>query len=205
MPISARNRMESLLSVIPGGRERRDKARVHTVLRVARVEHAGDVGLWRVRNLSDHGMMLETGIRVVPGEELGIHLSDRISVRGRAAWCAGGRCGVEFDSPVDCAAILHDLHAEQRSPSFRALRLPVATRAIAYCEKGLHSVKIVNLSPLGASFEHDGCFTPGMSAKLQFENGEEHRGVVRWSEDGRAGLRLDQPFASARLESAASF
>jgi len=205
MANSARTRMESLLSIIPGGRERRSGLRVHTVLRVARVERANDVGLWRVRNLSDHGMMLETGIEVVPGERLAIHLSDSISVAGRAVWCDGGRCGVEFDAPLDCAALLQGLHAEQRSPSFRPLRLPVATRAIAYCEKGLHSVKIVNLSPSGAAFEHDGCFTPGMNAMLLFENGEEHRGVVRWSEGGRAGLYLTEPFPCARLESANDF
>lgn len=205
MAISARKRMESLLSIIPGGRERREGLRVHTVLRVARVERADDVGLWRVRNLSDHGMMLETGIEVVPGEQLAVHLSDTISVSGRAVWCDSGRCGVEFDKPVDCAALLQDLHAEQRSPRFRPLRLPIATRAIAYCERGMHSVKIVNLSPSGASIEHDGCFTAGMSTMLCFENGEEHRGVVRWSEGGRAGLYLTEPFPCARLESANGF
>lgn len=205
MAISARKRMESLLSIVPGGRERRDGARIHTVLRVARVTRANDVGLWRVRNISDRGMMLETKVKVVPGESLSIHLSDAVAVAGKAIWWDGRYCGVELDEPIDCAATLERLHVEQRSPRFRPLRLPVAARATAYCERGLHMVKVVNLSPYGASFEHDGCFTPGMSTLLLFENGEEHRGVVRWSEGGRAGLYLTEPFPCARLESANGF
>ena len=60
----------------------------------------------------------------------------------------------------------------------------------------------MNLSPYGAAIEHDGCFREGMSTMLLFENGEEHRGVVRWSDGGRAGLYLTEPFPCARLESA---
>lgn len=205
MAISARRRMESLLSIVPGGRERRDGLRIHTVLRVARVTRADDVGLWRVRNISDRGMMLETKVKVVPGEALSIHLSDNIAVEGKIVWWDGRYCGVALDAPIDCAATLERLHTEQRSPRFRPLRLPVETRATAYCEKGLHTVKVVNLSSYGAAFEHDGCFREGMSTMLLFENGEEHRGVVRWSEGGRAGLYLTEPFPCARLESANEF
>jgi hypothetical protein len=41
-----------------------------------------------------------------------------------------------------------------------------------------------------------------MTAKLHFETGEDYRGVVRWSKDGRAGLFLTEPVPCARLESA---
>lgn len=201
----ARRPAESLLSIVPASVERRGELRIHTVLRVARVTRANDVGLWRVRNLSDRGMMLETKVPVTVGEPLSIHLSDTVSVEGKVAWRDGRRCGVEFDAPVDCAAMLGELHAEQRAPGFRPLRLPVATRAVAYCEKGLHSVSVTDLSPRGACLVHDGCFREGMNTMLLFENGEEHRGVVRWSHDGRAGIYLVEPFACSRLESANAF
>jgi len=195
---------ESLLSIVPRG-ERRNSTRIHTVLRVARVARAHDVGLWRVRNVSDHGMMLDAGVRVTPGEKLAINLSDKVAIEGEAAWWDGRRCGVAFNAPIDCAAILTALHAEQRAPDFRPLRLEVATRAIAYCEKGLHSVAVLNLSPHGAGFAHDGCFQAGMKTMLLFENGEEHRGVIQWSRGGRAGMYLTEPFPRASLESASAF
>jgi hypothetical protein len=182
--------------------ERRDDSRVHTVMRVAMVRREHDVGLWRVRNISDGGMMLTTHVQVVPGEKLTIVLSDKVEIEGRAIWWDGTRCGVAFDRPVDCAAILEDLVAEQKAPGHHPVRLPVATRAIAYCDKGLHTVRIYDLSPHGAGFAHDGCFCAGMAVKLHFDTGEEHRGVIRWSEDGRAGLYLVEPIPCARLESA---
>ncbi len=182
--------------------ERRDSPRFHTVLRVAQVAREHDVGLWRVRNISDRGIMLAAGVQVIPGERLAVNLSDTVSVEGRAVWWDGARCGVAFDRPVDCAAVLETLVAEQKTGRYRPPRLNVATRAIAYCDKGLHSVRVYNLSHHGAAFAHDGCFQPGMNAKMHFGTGEEYCGVVRWSEEGRAGLFLTEPIPCARLESA---
>lgn len=187
---------------LPVNPERRDSPRFHTVLRVARVIRAHDVGLWRVRNISDRGMMLATRMQVVAGERLSVNLSESVSLEGKAVWWDGERCGVAFDTPIDCAALLEGLVAERKSARYRAPRLSVATRAIAFCDKGLHTVRVYNLSHHGAAFTHDGCFRAGMAAKLHFENGEDYRGVVRWSKDGRAGLFLTEPIPSARLESA---
>lgn len=189
-------------SSLPVDLERRENPRFHTVLRVAQVTREHDVGLWRVRNISDRGVMLSTRMQVVPGERLKVGLSESISVEGRAVWWDGERCGVAFDEPVDCAAILENLVAEQKKAGYRPPRLTVATRAIAYCDKGLHTVRVYNMSHHGAAFLHDGCFRPGMAAKLHFETGEDYRGVVRWSQDGRAGLFLTEAISAAKLESA---
>lgn len=202
MQVGRKPRAREALAKRPVDLEPRQENRILTVMRVAMVTREHDVGLWRVRNISDGGMMMMTQIKVVPGEPLTVALSDTISVEGRALWWDGERCGVGFARPLDCAALLEALVAEQKSPSYRPPRLPVATRAIAYCDKGLHTVRIFNLSQHGAGFTHDGCFRPGMVAKLHFETGEEHRGVVRWSQDGRAGLLLIEPIPCARLESA---
>jgi PilZ domain-containing protein len=202
MLIPRTSRTRELPGELPAGLERRDRSRIHTVLRVATVARLHDVGLWRVRNISDGGMMLATSVPVTPGERLSVALSDRLALDAAAVWWDGERCGVAFDRPIDCAALLHELVAAQRRPFYRPPRLPVSTRAIVYCEKGLHSVRLRNLSQHGAGFSHDGRLTPGMRAKLLFEDGDEHRGVVRWSHDGRAGMYLVEPFPCARLESA---
>src|SRR5207237_4099317 len=86
--------------------DRREASRFHTVLRVAQVTRPHDTGLWRVRNISDGGIMLTTGVQVLPGEQLVVGLSESVSVAGRAVWWAGGRCGGAFDGPVDCAGVL---------------------------------------------------------------------------------------------------
>ena len=187
----------------PVAEERRQKCRFYTVMRVARVRREQDAGLWRVRNISDEGMMLATGVPVTPGEPLEIALSERVTINGKAAWWDGRRCGVVFDEPIDCAATLKGLVAQQRSKAFRQPRLPVETRAVICCERGLHAVRLHDLSQNGAGFTHDGCFREGMNVRLLFENGEKHRGVVRWTKGDRAGLYLYEPLTCEALESAA--
>ena len=202
MPVGKRFAAGEASSSLPADFERRESTRFHTVLRVAQVTREHDAGLWRVRNISDQGMMLSTGVQVIPGERLTVSLSDAVSIEGRAVWWDGERCGVAFEEAIDCAAVLEGLVAERRAGSYRAPRLNVAARAIAYCDKGLHTVRVYNMSHHGAAFVHDGCFRAGMTAKLHFETGEDYRGVVRWSKDGRAGLFLTEPISCARLESA---
>jgi hypothetical protein len=188
---------------MPVDLERREACRFHTVMRVARVTRAHDAGIWRIRNISDGGMMLLAAVPVAPGERLSIALSESVNVDGRVAWWDGARCGVAFDAPIDCAAVLGQLVTEQKAPRYRPLRLPVSTRAVAFCEQGLHAVRIHDISQHGAGFTHDGCFKAGMITRLSFANGDEHRGVIRWSDGGRAGIYLIEPISCARLESAA--
>ena len=66
----------------------------------------------------------------------------------------------------------------------------------------MHSVRVFNVSRQGIGVAHGGCFTPGVPTKLLFPGGNEHRGVVRWSDEGRAGIFLIDPLPSDQLESA---
>ena len=190
---------------MPQEDERRTSPRYRTIFRVAQVTREHDVGLWRIRNISDEGMMLLTAVPVRVGERLSIRLSDQITLEAKAIWWDGERCGVEFDDPIDCAAVLETLAEEQKGQGHRPLRLPVNTRALAYCDRGLHTIHLHDLSQHGAGFTHDGCFHPGMATKLHFETGEEYRGVVRWNQDGRAGIFLVEPIPCEKLESALRF
>ena len=190
---------------MPEEDERRRSPRFRTIFRVAQVTRAHDVGLWRVRNISDEGMMLLTSVPVRDGEKLSLALSDTVTLKGTALWWDGERCGVSFDEPIDCAALLETLGDEQKASGHRPLRMPVSTRALAYCDRGLHTVQVHDLSQHGAGFSHDGCFRAGMTTKLHFETGDEYRGVVRWNRDGKAGIFLVEPIPCEKLESALRF
>ena len=189
----------------PEGAERRASPRFRTIFRVAQVRRARDVGLWRIRNISDEGMMLLTSVPVQVGEKLVLALSDRVTLAATAMWWDGERCGVAFDEPIDCAALLEALAGEQKAPGHRPLRLPVDRRALAYCDRGLHTVHLYDISQHGAGMTHDGCFQAGMTTKLHFDTGDEYRGVVRWNRDGKAGIFLVEPIPCERLESALRF
>lgn len=193
------------LPAMPADLERRADQRLRTVYRVAKVSTGCDLGLWRVRNISDGGMMLATSVEVAPGEHLSIALSDRSTVEGTVVWCEDGRCGIAFDAPIDSAALLASLVAEQRAPDYREPRLPVSAPAIAYDEAGIHSVKVCDLAQHSVGFTHHGSFPAGMKVKLLLENGLERRGVVQWSDEDHAGLALVEPFACEDLESIRRF
>jgi hypothetical protein len=185
--------------------ERRSDQRIRTVYRVAKVACGCDLGLWRVRNISDRGLMLKAGTSVEVGDHLSVSLSDKVVKTGRVKWCEGGNCGIEFDVPIDCAETLKDLVAEQRECDYRPPRIAVDAHAIAYCESGMHPVRVHDLSQHGIGFAHHGGFSPGMEVKLALESGEERRGVVRWSDDVHAGLFLVEPFTCEELEDAGRF
>jgi hypothetical protein len=190
---------------LPEVEERRASPRYRTLFRVAQVTRAHDVGLWRVRNISDEGMMLLTSVPVRVGEPLTLALSDKVALKANVQWWDGERCGVQFDEPIDCAALLEELGEVQKQSGHRPLRIPVSTRALAYCDGGLHTVRLHDISQHGVGFSHDGCFRPGMTTKLHFESGDEYRGVVRWDRDGKAGVFLVEPIPCEKLESALRF
>lgn len=183
------------------GRERRSALRIRTVFRLARVSSDEDVGLWRVRNLSDTGMMFCTGTEPACGKALSIGLSESIVLSAKVAWTDEQHCGVEFDERISCEAILNQLSLEQHTPQYREQRLPIRRCAVAYSDCGIRSVQVANLSQHGMGLIHDGRFRAGLQVKLLMQSGVERRGVIRWADDSHAGLLLTEPFSFTALES----
>jgi hypothetical protein len=68
-------------------------------------------------------------------------------------------------------------------------------------ERGMTTVRLRDLSQCGAGFSHDGRFHAGMALKLLLGGGLERHGMVRWSDEGQAGLLLTEPLACTDLES----
>ena len=185
--------------------DRRGGDRYRTVWRIAKVMRNGDAGLWRVRNISDKGMMLAAEVPIAIGEKLEIALSDTVVLRGEVVWSDAGRCGVSFDKEVDVADVLKQLAAEQRATGYRQPRLPVRTQAQAVTDDGTTSIELVDLSQNGAGFVHDGHLEVGKELDLVLAGGVKRRAIVRWSRAGRGGLWLTQPLDRTDLESIRRF
>lgn len=188
-----------------GGVDRRGGDRYRTVWRIAKVARDGDAGLWRVRNMSNRGMMLAADVPVAVGERLEVALSDRIAVRGHVVWAKEGRCGVAFDEEVDVAHMLRRLAAEQRAGDHRQLRLPVRMAARAVMEYQTIDIELIDLSQSGAGFRHDGRIEAGREIELVLASGIRRKAIVRWSRGERGGLWLTQPLDRADLESIRRF
>lgn len=183
------------------GTDRRGADRLRTVCRIAKIVRDGDVGLWRVRNISDRGMMLAADVNIEVNEQLEVWLSDRIAVKGRVVWAREGRCGVELDAPIDVPALLRDLAAEQRTNGYRPPRLPVQTPAKAVHENRTSDITLVDMSQSGAGFVHNGGLAIGTEIELVLDCGLRRKAIVRWARGDRGGLWLTQPLGRAELES----
>jgi len=182
------------------GHERRDAGRYRTVCRVAKILRKGEVGLWRVRNISDKGMMLSADVPIEAGETLQIALSDDVILSGRVMWTEQGRCGIALDTGIDSAALLKRLGEQQRSEGYRAPRLETVIDAQAEHGGEVHRPRLVDLSQNGAGFLHDGQYAPGMTFALEIGDGIRRQAIVRWSTADRGGLWLTQPIDRADLE-----
>lgn len=185
--------------------DRRAGDRYRTVWRIAKVVRDGDAGLWRVRNISNRGMMLAADVPIAVGERLEIALSDTVVVAGKVVWSDDGRCGVAFDDEVDVAHMLKQLAAEQRATGYRQPRLEVHTLAQAVTDRVTTSIELVDLSQNGAGFIHDGHLEVGKELELVLGKDIRRKAIVRWSRGTRGGLWLTQPLDRADLESIRRF
>jgi hypothetical protein len=184
--------------------DRRGAERYRTVCRIARVQRADDVGLWRVRNISNEGLMLAADIPATVGETLDISLSETTTLRGSIIWAERGRCGVAFEGPIDAAAVLRGLAEEQRAEGYRALRLPIEVEAIVALSDDARPIDLVDISKHGAGFRYDRVLDPGTEVDLILPGGElRRRALVRWSQDRRGGFWFTQQLDRAALESIA--
>ena len=184
--------------------DRRGAKRYRTVCRIARVQRADDVGLWRVRNISNEGLMLAADIPAKVGEALDISLSETSTLRGKIIWAERGCCGVAFDGPIDAAAVLRGLAEEQRAEGYRALRLPVEVEAIIALSADARPIDLVDISQHGAGFRYDRVLDPGAEVDLILPGGDlRRRALVRWSRGKRGGFWFTQQLDRAALESIA--
>jgi hypothetical protein len=175
------------------------------VYRLVKVEHAGDEGLGRCRNISDGGARLELHMDLHLGEHVSIAFSPIDVVSGTIVWVAGNDYGIAFDAPIDCLDVLastgtastgSDDPAAPRAPRL-ATNLPAQ---VAYSGGACRSV-VSDLSVRGMKIASTPEFHPGLHVRVILSGGRETEGVVRWTRDNIAGVMLLDPFSVEELGS----
>jgi hypothetical protein len=185
--------------------ERREDFRHLTIYRVAKILRAEDAGLWRVKNMSDRGMLFATDAAITPNEKLEIVLSETIILSGRVVWSGDGQCGVLFDQPICAGETLRQLVAEREAKDYRPLRLEVRCPAKLLIEAEERTIVVTSISQFGVGFACEDGLQEGARVDLALADNGWRRGNIRWIRDGVAGLCLASPFALSELESVRSF
>src|SRR5690606_36265061 len=140
----------------PRGRGRRRYERSRLVYRLVHVEHEGDEGLARCRNISDGGMKLDLSMPVTPGAEIEVAFSGEHIFVGKVIWARNGQCGVALDHRIDSDALLRESAAETRSKGFPGLRLQKNVIGTLRFDGLTRRVCVQELSQHGLTLTHDG-------------------------------------------------
>ena len=178
---------------------RRGEDRTVTLYRTGLLSTAHVNGLCRVRNISNAGLLVVTSMDLAPRQKVQISLSETILLWGHVAWTDGTRVGIELALRIDAAALLHRLAAEHRLGVYRARRLEVNATGTMTTAHGIQPVRINNISQQGMQVTQDGCLATGQMVSITLPNGLERHGIVRWTGDGVAGLRLTESIPVERL------
>lgn len=178
--------------------DRRSEARFLTVYRLVKVQHAGDEGLGRCRNISDGGARLELHMDLHLGDRISVAFSPLEMVSGRIVWIMGNDYGVEFDRPVDCFSLLG--HAKDQADA-RPPRLTTNLPARVAYDGGTCRSVVSDLSVCGMKIASTHEFHPGLRVRVMLGSGRESEGVVRWTRDNIAGIMLLDPFSVEELGS----
>jgi hypothetical protein len=179
--------------------DRRATPRFHTVCFDVTVERSVGTGLFRARNISDAGIMLHNHFPLDIGEQVTVSLTERLSIPGTVLWHNERCCGIQFERPIDCLALLRTGAEHKRVDRRCSVRLTATRLATTYSEGGIRPVKVVDVSHKGMGLTHDGGLARDMLLRLILETGIEREARVRWSSRGQAGIRLLEPLSCDEL------
>ncbi|MFD2136537.1 PilZ domain-containing protein [Novosphingobium resinovorum] len=90
---------DGLVAVAKGPRSAR--ATRQTMLRKVALEHGPHSYEGTIRNISQHGAMIEGLWNVPVGTTFGVHLADDYVVMATSRWCKEDRMGLEFGQPLE--------------------------------------------------------------------------------------------------------
>jgi len=182
-----------------GAEDRRQGDRITTVYRPV-VIHVGDfAGFCLVRNISAGGLLGMVYADFSTDQPVRVEFSEHVHVEGVIAWAGDGRIGVAFEEEIDVLKVLQDLGRKMIDDRInRAPRLSIACQV--GIESGGESTKAAmhNISQRGLKITNIG-LTPTDEVYVALDGMETRKAVVRWTNDGMAGLNFVRPLEFDKL------
>lgn len=186
----------SLSEQPPQPGDRRAGDRHLTLFRVGTVLIGGRRELCLIKNISAGGMKLQLYCPVAVGQPLGIELKTGVSVAGRVSWVRDGQVGVAFDAPIDVVAILaHD----SKGPRPRMPRIETDAPLCVRHGASTYRLRASDISQGGVKVERAAGLPVGAEVVITLPGLAPQPGVVRWIEQGSAGLSFNLPLPLSEL------
>ncbi|MEO9130621.1 MAG: PilZ domain-containing protein [Sphingomonas sp.] len=184
---------EPLFGVPSATSDRRNQQRYVTVLRVAKLTTPHSEEFCLVRNISAGGMMAHIYSELEVGDPVRAEISSGQPISGKILWRREGVAGIGFDERVNPASILsgeHHAPTPQRAP-----RVGIEVRARIKVGDQYRFVTLCNISQGGASISPPEPGELGQKLILMANGLPPIAGVVRWQDQGHAGIKFDVPIS----------
>jgi hypothetical protein len=181
----------SFSPLAPRPPERRRETRHLTILRVGALIGAGGRELCLIRNISAGGLMAHVYSHHSTGSPVSVELKSNQAVPGKVVWADESNVGIEFDSPIDVEEMLSGQAALDNGWRPRLPRVEVDRLATLRCGARLYGVNTRDISQGGVKIEIDQPFEVGREVVLTMERFRPLAGVVRWCNDGLAGIAFN--------------
>ena len=171
--------------------ERRRDPRHLTILRVGALIGPQGRELCLIRNISAGGLMAHAYSPHKLGERVSVELKTKQAMDGEVIWVSDSNIGVQFDAPIDVAELLAT-HVSKDGWRPRTPRVEVDRLATLRCGARLYAANTRDISQGGVKLEIDEPLEVGSDVVLTMERFRPLLGVVRWCQDGFAGVEFTE-------------
>ena len=145
-----------------------------------------------LERLSSAGATLQVTAQLADTEPLRLEVASGQTIAGKIDWSADGEIGFLFDEPIDIistlARTLANLPAERRSMPRVEINQLVSVR----CGGKVEHARTRNISYGGVGIDTRLALTVGDLVQLTFDALRPLDGVVRWAQDGQAGIAFNE-------------
>jgi hypothetical protein len=171
--------------------ERRRDARHLTILRVGALVGPHGRELCLVRNISAGGLMAHVYSQHVMGERVSVELKTKQQIEGYVIWISDSNIGIQFDNPIDVADLLAT-HVTSDGWRPRTPRVEVDRLATLRGGARIYAANTRDISQGGVKLEVDEPLEVGREVVLTMERFRPLQAVVRWCQDGFAGIEFKE-------------
>lgn len=179
--------------------DRRHTNRITTIYRPA-IVHVGDFsGFCLVRYISASGLLGMVYADFAPDQDVTVDFSEQHSVQGTVVWSREGRIGVSFDKPIDILSVLQELGRKTLDDRVnRAPRLTIQCPITLESSERTENTAMHNISQRGIKVTTV-TLRPADEVFVHLEGLDPRKALVRWTDNGMAGLNFVRPIEFDKL------
>ena len=179
----------------PSGADRRRDERRPQHGRIVPMKLAGRLSRMRLLNVSTRGASGEVSLPATVGDPAFVAFENGLRVSGVVRSVSGKRIGIEFHQCVPLDVVEGEKLSRERAHRRRYPRVDIDRPVMLSVNSDRFAATVDNLSAGGARLVIQAALVPGQQVTIDWTDGNQQPGQVRWTDDGAAGIMFAVPTA----------